>query len=227
VRDAYVLVEAVEHLLDDAADPATLTPIHRWLTRRYETVAAEHHDEDAEARAAVDEVLGEARQRVEDWPIDTSGFDALRPGLHRVYRRGYQRMADAEAHPSSEQLHEWRKRVKYLWYHLRLLTPIAPGVLTPPINDLDHLQEVLGNDHDLAVLRQTLLGADDLSGTVAAYEALLLLINERRAALQDDAWTLGERIYAAPPDAFIERIEGYWTDWETSPSFASSSMVEA
>lgn len=225
VRDAYVLVETMEQLLDHAADPDAFGPIHDWLTRRYETLAAKHHDQDAETRAAVDDALTAARERVATWPVETPGFDALRPGLHRVYQRGYERKADAEAQPSAERLHEWRKRVKYLWYHLRLLTPIAPEQITPLVDDLDQLQEVLGNDHDLAVLRRTLLDADDLPGDVAAYEALLLLINERRAALQADAWVHGEQIYAAPPDAFIERIEGYWTHWEASPS--SASMVEA
>ncbi|NBC18969.1 MAG: CHAD domain-containing protein [Bacteroidetes bacterium] len=227
VRDAYVLVETMEHLLPHAAAPEAVAPIHDWLTEQYETLAAEHHDEDAQARATVDEALIAARERVDDWPIDTAGFEALRPGLHRVYRRGYARKADAEAHPSAERLHEWRKRVKYLWYHLRLLTPIAPDVLSPLVNDLDQLQEALGNDHDLAVLRKTLLDADNLPGHVAAYEALLLLINERRAALQNEARALGERIYAAPPDPFIERVEGYWTDWEASPESAAPSMVEA
>lgn len=38
-------------------------------------------------------------------------------------------MAQAQAKPSVENLHEWRKRVKDLWYQVRLLTPLWPGML--------------------------------------------------------------------------------------------------
>jgi CHAD domain-containing protein len=227
VRDAYVLVETMEHLFPHAADPDTFAAVHDWLRQRYDALAAEHHDEEADARAAVDEALAAARERAATWPSTTSGFEAVRPGLLRVYRRGYDRMREAKEQPTTEQLHEWRKRVKYLWYHLRLLAPIAPEVLPPLVDALDQLQEALGDDHDLAVLRKTLLDADELAGDVAAYEALLLLINERRAALQEEAWRLGEQIYAAPPEDFIDRIASYWTTWASSPTSASSSMVEA
>ena len=84
------------------------------------------------------------------------GFEAIGPGLARGYRRGRRALREAVDRPTDEHVHEWRKSVKTLWYHVRLLEPAAPSVFAPAIEALDHLAEALGDDHDLAVLVERL-----------------------------------------------------------------------
>ena len=48
---------------------------------------------------------------------------AIESGLLRSYRDGRKAFAQARREPSIEALHTWRKRVKDLWYHERLLAP--------------------------------------------------------------------------------------------------------
>ena len=51
-----------------------------------------------------------------------------------------------------ESLHEWRKRVKHLWYHHTLLRSLWPPVMEVTGDEAHALSDHLGDDHDLAVL---------------------------------------------------------------------------
>jgi CHAD domain-containing protein len=57
---------------------------------------------------------------------------------------------------SLESLHEWRKRVKDVWYHLRLLQPVCGRTVRGQAKEASRLADVLGEDHDLGVLNMTL-----------------------------------------------------------------------
>jgi CHAD domain-containing protein len=127
------------------------------------------------------------------------GWPALEPGLLRGYEPGRDLLATAREKPSVENLHEWRKRVKDLWYHLRLLKPLSPGIDGGQADEADKLADVLGDDHDLAVLRDAV---DD--------DAVIGLIDRRRAQLQAQAIRIGERLYAESPKTFARRMHRYW-----------------
>ena len=208
-RDAEVMLEAADDLTE------------RFVGRVPQTTfdAIRHHlvDERDSARrrllesgltAQVADELKAVRLRIDDWTMDRSGWKALEPGLKRSYARGRAGLEQARTEPTVENLHDWRKRSKDLWYHLRLLKPIAPGIVGGAAKEADELSKLLGDDHDLAVLRQTLeRGAEDLKVDVGA---VLELIDHRRAQLQDHAVALGQRLYAERPRAFVARMHSYW-----------------
>jgi CHAD domain-containing protein len=77
------------------------------------------------ASRGVVSMLREARRRVDDWPLERDSFDALGDGLERTYRRGRRDFRAARTEPSVEALHQWRKRVKDLWYHHNLLRSLC------------------------------------------------------------------------------------------------------
>jgi hypothetical protein len=122
-------------------------------------------------------------------------------------------MKKAYKSPTPETFHEWRKRVKYLWYHTRILRPIWPDVLNGLADALHTLSTYLGNDHDLAEFRQTLLEYPELCKNKKIEGALLSLINQRQAELQAAAHPLGGQIYAEKPKAFVKRFSVYWQCW--------------
>jgi CHAD domain-containing protein len=164
-----------------------------------------------EAIADVARMLESARPRVTDWPIGDDGFSALRQGLKRIYKQGRTSMAQAQVEPSVENFHEWRKRVKYLWYQVRLLKPIWPPMLKELADELERLADYLSDDHDLAILRQTVLQQPSEDRT--QLEVLVALIDQRRGELEVEARRLGERIYLEKPNAFVRRFEVYWQAW--------------
>jgi CHAD domain-containing protein len=107
-----------------------------------------------------------------------------------------------------EELHEWRKRVKDLWYHERLLAPTCGGAVRGHAKELHHLADLLGDDHDLALLGREL--TDGSIAVPADVDAVIKLIEHRREELQVEAYGIGERLYAESPKAFRRRMRRSW-----------------
>jgi CHAD domain-containing protein len=152
------------------------------------------------------------RDAIGEWPLEGEGFELIEDGLKRSYRRGRNRFADTAEDPTAENVHEWRKRVKDLWYHLRLIQDARPKKLKKAADQAHDLSDLLGDHHDLAVLREDALGR---SGLIAGESLADLeeLIERRQEKLVGDATSLAKGIYAEKPKKFIARIGGYWTDW--------------
>jgi hypothetical protein len=120
--------------------------------------------------------------------------------MSRTYGDGRAAMRAARKDPSTEALHDWRKRVKDLWYEERLITAAWPPLLEASSSELKVLSELLGDDHDLAVL------AEHLPELPPGLEDLPEIIDARRGELQDEAFRLGARIYAEAPKAYTARV---------------------
>jgi CHAD domain-containing protein len=208
-RDAEVMLEATDDLADRFAGrvpEATFDAIRRHLVA--ERDPARRRLLESGLTGQVAEELKAVRSRIDDWALGRGGWKALEPGLRRSYARGRVGLERARSHPTVENLHEWRKRTKDVWYHLRLLGPVAPGIVGGAAKEADKLSKLLGDDHDLAVLHCALeRGAGDLKVDV---DAVLALIDHRREQLQAEAVRLGQRLYAERPKAFIARMHSYW-----------------
>ena len=195
VRDADVMLGTLEKL--DGSFPALRE-------------ALEEHRRGARRAGQPDEVirdLEEARARVQGWPLDRDGFDAFEGGLRRIYRRGRRAWRAVEEEPTSEILHEWRKREKDLWYHLTLFREVWPTPLKTVADEAHVLSDRLGDDHDLAVLQQW---AHEHVGPLDGFDQV---VTRRREPLQRDALQLGRRLYAERPRAFVARMRRYWEAW--------------
>jgi len=154
--------------------------------------------------------LRKGRDRLLQLPLETEDFSTLRQGVRRVYRRGRRAMNVSKADPTTENLHEWRKRVKYLRYQMRILNPLEPVIVRELAVDLDTLSDLLGLDHDLAELSAILQTTPSLLSSKKELRTLLSRIDLYRLELQADAFELGERIYREGPRAFVDRLDGYW-----------------
>lgn len=214
-RDAQAVLESWERLAGWAADGLTgLDPagVRERLASRRDRLAGA----DASAATAC-EGLTAARGRVACWPLEDAGFAALAPGIRHGYRQGRRRMAAAAASAADEDLHEWRKRVKDLWYHTRLLAPVWPEVMAARGRALKRISDALGDDHDLVVLGDLLAAEPALFGDDAAQVAVPPLIARRRGALQAEASRLGTLVYAEKPGAYVRRLGVYWRLWREKP----------
>ena len=160
-------------------------------------------DRSGAARGAI-AILKEARGRVAGWPLEHDSFDAVANGLERTYRRGRRDFEAVRAEPSTEGLHEWRKRAKELWYHHTLLRPLWPALMGTVGDEAHELADRLGDDHDLAVLSEWL--EQHAEPGAVLFEA----VEGRREALQAEALELGARLYADLPSAYVRRLRRLW-----------------
>jgi CHAD domain-containing protein len=211
-RDARVLIETIDALSERFGDelPADQTGALRdRLEQSHKRAVAKLRRD----RATIDEVrsgLEEARVRSASWKYDSDGFEALRPGLQRLYGRGRRSMRAAAAEPSDEHLHEWRKRAKDLWHALQILRPAAPKRMQARAKRAHRLSDLLGDDHDLAVLREHVARTAFPAGEEATRTALLSVIDRRRGSLQRDAFKLGAKVYASRPKSFARSVARRW-----------------
>jgi hypothetical protein len=152
--------------------------------------------------------LGAVRLDVEDWQLGTGGWAALEDGLVRSYEDGRRALWRARASGQADDLHAWRKRVKDLWYHERLLAPSSGPAVRGHAKELHRLADLLGDDHDLAVLRQELTDAG--LPVPVDVDAVVTLLDHRRDDVQAEAIAIGDRIYAETPKAFRRRMRRSW-----------------
>ncbi|HUA04865.1 MAG TPA: CHAD domain-containing protein [Solirubrobacteraceae bacterium] len=225
-RDAEVMVQALDDLSERFAGQVpkrTFTTIRKQLTAERDPARASLLDS-----GLTDDVADElkaVRARIDDWRLGRGGWRAIESGLDRSYRRGRSGLERAAAEPSVENFHEWRKRTKDLWYHLRVLTPISPGIVGGQAKDAHRLADLLGDDHDLAVLRKRLEQTAD--AITADLDPAFGLIDHRREQLQQEAVLLGRRLYAEKPSAFSRRLHRYWKAWRRGARAAGAPRPTA
>jgi CHAD domain-containing protein len=144
------------------------------------------------------------------------GWAAVRPGLTRTYAAGRRALADARRDSEPPAVHEWRKRAKDAWYHVRLLGDAAPSILEPLRDRFHDLSDALGDAHDLVVICERLRASPDRFGRSAQVRAACDLADAERRKLERRAMRLGLRLYAETPRAYANRMGTYWRAWQES-----------
>jgi hypothetical protein len=158
-------------------------------------------------------LIRRARDDARLWGLGYESFGLIAPGLRRTYRQGRRGLAAAADDPSDETVHEWRKRVKDMWYSLRLVGEAWEPVIRPLADQAHELSELLGDHHDLGELRRTIESGE--AGLAAGPKAELYeLACARQAELHRAAISLGRRLYAEGPRRYVERLGGLWSAWE-------------
>ncbi|MFZ2113354.1 MAG: CHAD domain-containing protein [Solirubrobacteraceae bacterium] len=160
----------------------------------------------------IDEVLADIaamRDQLARWSLVDIDFDTLSPGLQRIYREGRHRYARCtREHGRNEQdVHDWRKRIKSLYYALDMLGAKKAKGARRATRRADRLGDLLGSEHDLWMLCAYVEEHPDVFGTDAAAKAeLLKRIEQRRRRLRKRALSLGARLYKHKPGKFTRRI---------------------
>lgn len=217
-RDAGVMIETFDGIkakYRDELGRRTLGSIRKALVANKEQV---------DGGEGITPVLGglarsirRVAKQVGKWPLKTDGFAALAPGLEKTYRRGRKAMAAAAAKPRPENYHEWRKRVKEHWYHVRLVESVWSDVMQAYEKSLKELETWLGDHHNLVVLRDKVTAEPLAFGSQRNVDLLLKLIGKYEKELRDNAMSLGERIYEEKPGQFLKRMEHLWEVWQQEP----------
>jgi CHAD domain-containing protein len=211
-RDARVMLETLDALCERFADelPERVTGALRGrLHADRERAETALRDGEVDTAAVLD-ALTAAIARTPAWRFDDDGFDALAPGLRRIYRRGRKAMRKARKDPSPARLHESRKRAKDLWHATQVVRRAEPKRLKAVSRRAHDLSDVLGDVHDLDVLRGYVLSHPQLFADDASKLALLAVIDHRARSLRKKALKRGRRLYERSPKKFVRRIERGW-----------------
>jgi CHAD domain-containing protein len=216
LRDAKALLEMLDQMNDKyrkQLGDRSLAQARHALVKRKEQCQRELGEKNVwpELRRQLQQVS----EQVDSWSLpDQQDFALLTKGVERVFRDGRKAFARAYDDPRPERFHDWRKRAKDHWYHLRLLEKSWPEVMEGYADGVKQLEQKLGDDHNLVVLRDTVVRHPEEFGSEEDREALLTLIGVYQHELRTEARTLGERIYGEKPKRLVRRLERYWRAWQ-------------
>ncbi|MBU2569923.1 MAG: CHAD domain-containing protein [Gammaproteobacteria bacterium] len=215
VRDTEAMIEtcgALAEHFDAQVDREIIRPIRLRLETRKNTLM--------EDTGRIDKLLQDfesamvvGHKRVATLSIESDGYGAALEGMRRTYSRACAAMDAACDNPTPDTFHEWRKRVKYHWYHMRLLRDTWPTVVRARRDEAEKLGELLGNHHDLCVLRAWVLNDPASSAKEEVLTSFIKLVEERTAQIERESKPLGRRLFAEKPKHLARRFAIYFSVW--------------
>ncbi|MEX2494263.1 MAG: CHAD domain-containing protein [Nitrospirales bacterium] len=216
IRDAQVMIETYDHLmavLPHGLDRRAFGPIRRQLSQQFQRRLHTTPTLDIVFRE-IQAGLEKGRQRISDDMLDGCQETALYTGLKTTYAKASHCMSAAFTRPTDNGFHEWRKHVKYHWYHCRLLRDAWNPVLSKRCDELHDLEEYLGEDHDLGVFEKLLVEPHgERHSSASPFNPLLVTIRKRKHILRRAVRQSGCRLFVESPNAFSKRMCSYWKIW--------------
>lgn len=213
-RDSTAMLESWNLLAQRFAE-LFAEPGFKQARRRLQARARQGESDTVGLDEGIAQVIAElriARDRIDSWPLNGKGFALLAVGVERTYADGCAELARVRLDLSDEQLHQWRKRVKDHWYQTRLLAPSWPKLMQLRSDSLKRLADMLGDDHDLAMMQQLIRQQPQLFGDALLAERLGNAIAQRRSELQSAALKLGGELFVDEPSELTARWKRYWDE---------------
>ncbi len=166
-----------------------------------------------EVMSATVQALKAHRRRLLKLRIAAADCQAIGKGLEKVYRACRRRMKRAFAAGDDDTFHRWRIRLKNLYYDLQFLQPIWPTRLHSMAAQLKKIQEKVGDDHDLAVLKAALQRTPEHFGGGSLVKRVLHQLNERSQKLRAACRPLAEEALNERPHAFALKLHRRLAAW--------------
>lgn len=215
-RDLRRSIAATARLLATARDADVVAATARGLRERLgaeddvgfgrlvvdlERRAGEAH----QVEAPVEEVI--ARLTAIEATIDQARREVDGAGLFdravaAAYRDGRKAMESARSSLSTSDLHAWRKHAKTLWHLIGLGGKRLPKSIRRMADDLGRLGDLLGYDHDHAILAERLALSPEASHLLMRQ---LSMIAVERRSLENEAFAIGGKLYGRKPKAFARK----------------------
>ncbi len=165
-----------------------------------------------EALTQVKADLEQTKRNLQRLQLVDGEWEVVEAGLQDVYRQSRKRMNTALQDGGDEAFHKWRIRVKNLFYELELLEPVWPKRMDKMTSRLAKLQDKIGLDHDIAVLKALLRKTPETFGGIEAVERVIRRLDGESRKLRHAAEPLGEKIFAKKPRRFVRKLSRRWSD---------------
>ena len=193
----------------DAALVAAIGRCRAWLEASDEQAVSS--TDSAQLLADARTQLVAARDRLARLSVEGELAEVLAEGIAGGQRRGARALAQVEAEPSAENLHDLRKAVQTTWRHMVLVQAAWPDVMAARGAAARQLAQLLGEVQDFAVLATA---AKPPRGSVAGVrrDAALIVAACRSGQLarQTVAIPAAARLFACPPKSAGREIAACW-----------------
>lgn len=216
LRDADALVGLVQQIEKNhqgVAKEALQQARSRILRRKREIV---RHFTASKEVERISRQLNDVQKAVASWPLEQANAQTVASAIENTVRRGRKAYTRAIATQRSEDFHEVRKRAKDLRYQLKFLSHLWPPVFDGYAESAKQLEQWLGEDHNLVILRETLNGRKSPGG--AEMNGVFAALHKEQQRLRTHANCLGMLIYSDKPKLWTRRMEDAWEARKQSKS---------
>lgn len=202
-----LLSEQFEDVLPDDAFPNIYEALYEKRTSLAEKVL-----EDQNTLEKIALALKEKLKESENWRFEVKTFEDIRPSIKRVYKRGVKGYEDSLESRKTEDIHDWRKRVKYMRYQLEIISRIWPQMLLVMEDELHDVSDFTGMYHDCVELVESVesLEIEDFQEK----ELLRSIAGQHEKNMMDLAFYTARKFYWEKPGQFVDRMEGYWDAYQ-------------
>lgn len=214
LRDTDIMVVCFDALLKHYAGEAPrrkFSPVVRALQEEQKRTMPEKADiEDALTRFA--HRIDASDTRLAQWEPEDD-MERVVADHRRTYRRARAGLHGAKELGTATAFHEWRKAAKAYYYQCRLLRAAWQPAMKEVCVSVKTLASLLGDEHDLTVLRnelRRLRTKSRLGVSEELFAATVELVARRREELRREAIPLGERIFCERPRALAARMAEWW-----------------
>jgi len=211
-RDFDVMIDSVKGLQDTKPLAPTL---RSFLVAEQERLETRRREEHAGTGSLGDEMerfvrrMRIATHRLARRRLGGLTFKAVVDGFVATYQKARHTMPP-EGTKAAEKFHEWRKGTKMCGYQSRLLRDAWPAVMKAQAEAYSELGDILGKEHDLAMLGEHLMDRVGPESDAAAATSVLRLVEMKRDELHRRALSLGSRLFAEKPGAVGRHLELFW-----------------
>lgn len=168
---------------------------------------AERNFKDFDFASVVQHILREVCRQLDEAGLEAIRWPDIRGCLEKTYARGHEAYHAAMLEPAAEHFHEWRKRVKELHYQLDFLGDGWPPRTQALLDGLEKLGNIIGDDHDLVLLKNFLTEQCEPNRETSGLQEL---IDAKRHEYAAGIRQLGSRFYAQPPEVICVQVEEDW-----------------
>jgi len=193
----------VEH--PTAVTPMVMRTVRRRLQARERRAQGRAETVVAWARGMMDRAKGRIPARIRRM----GRFRNVRAGVVRGYREAREAMPGFGVDDAAPAFHEWRKRIKALWYQLRLFQGLHRGA-SARVLTLKRLEGWLGEDHDLALLQAIVRDGGARYGDARTQTLVLGSVVRSQASLRARALKVGHRVFARGAKDFESAVDDWW-----------------
>lgn len=203
IRDAQMRLKTLKKLkrsLNAEISPGVYSTLRPIMGAAYDDVSARVLEQNHALRDT-SRTLAAAGTHIGHWRIRRVPAKLIRSGIRKTYRKACRAYAVSLSARTTQNLHEWRKQSKYLYYQLRFL---GKAGTRKKCAELRALTGLLGDDHDLAMFARSLDSALFAQGQIP--EHLFEMIKRRREKLERKALALGKALYSRRPRRFAAQF---------------------
>jgi len=217
LRDSTVLIYTFDKLLKSSELEMSnfdFSIFRDFLIEKHKNISASKHKKSQVINSLSTDLLL-ARSRVFDWLISGDNFKIIRKNLQKIYEQGQRFMYAVFSEAIKENVHEWRKSVKDLWYSMRILSNLWPEIMSPLVILLAKLSDTLGDTNDLFLLKERIIANQNKFKDDQHTRELINFIDRRIIDLLRDARSIGRKIYSEDSKYFVGRMQNYFEIWRS------------